>query len=56
VAEGVSLSIGSDAHALYQLCNVEYGIKTMRRGWVTKENVVNTLTAEKLLKKLRGRV
>jgi len=51
VEEGVMLSLGSDTHALRQLSNVKYGIKTMRRGWVTKENVINTMPAENLLKK-----
>jgi len=52
--EGVMLSLGSDAHALRQLSNVKYGIKTMKRGWVEKGNVVNTLPAAKMLQTLRS--
>ncbi len=55
VEEGVMLSLGSDTHALRQLSNVKYGIKTMRRGWVEKGNVINTMTAEEMLKKFGAR-
>lgn len=48
--KGVLISIGTDAHHKLELNNMDYGIKTARRGWLEKENVVNTLSLEKLLK------
>lgn len=42
VDRGISLIIGTDSHADDQLDLMKYGIDTARRGWCTKENIVNT--------------
>ena len=39
---GVSFALGSDAHAAAGLRQMELGIATARRGWVTAEEIVNT--------------
>lgn len=40
---GVRLVISSDAHRPSELDMLRYGIATARRGWVTKQTVINTL-------------
>jgi DNA polymerase (family X) len=39
---GVSFALGSDAHAAGDLKQMELGIATARRGWVTAEEIINT--------------
>lgn len=46
----VKMAISTDAHSLTQLNYMKYGIGQARRGWLEKEDVINTLP----LKKLRG--
>jgi DNA polymerase (family 10) len=40
---GATLVIDSDAHGCETLRNIEYGVFTARRAWLTAENVANTL-------------
>jgi len=40
--EGVLMAINSDSHSTDQFDNLDYGIGQARRGWITKENIVNT--------------
>jgi len=49
---GVSLAISTDAHTLSQLETMALGVATARRGWLTKMEVLNTLSAEALLKRI----
>jgi DNA polymerase (family 10) len=49
---GVKMAIGTDAHAVNQLGYLELGVAVARRGWLTSENVVNTLDVTQLLKHL----
>jgi DNA polymerase (family X) len=46
---GVAISIGADAHSLAGLRNVEYGVGVARKGWLTKEHVLNALPVEGFL-------
>ncbi|MDD3819119.1 MAG: DNA polymerase/3'-5' exonuclease PolX [Actinomycetota bacterium] len=46
--QGVLLSIGSDAHQISTLDNMYYGITIARRGWLEKENLLNTLPLDKI--------
>ena len=51
---GVLVSINSDAHTIADLANLKYGIGQARRGWLEKEDVLNTLPlneVRRLLKK-----
>jgi len=45
---GVKLEIGTDAHSIAGLSLMGYGVATAARGWVTKANVLNTLSAPKI--------
>lgn len=47
---GVKVSIGTDAHGIDELKWMKFGVATCRRGWLEKDDVVNTLYLEKLLK------
>jgi DNA polymerase (family 10) len=50
---GVDLIIDSDAHSTREFSFMRYGVDNARRGWVQKDNVINTLTYDKFIKKLR---
>lgn len=50
---GVSITIGADAHSVATLRHVESGIGIARKGWLTREDVLNTLTAEEFLARAR---
>ena len=50
---GVRFCIGTDSHSVDHLNYIRLGVAKARRGWLSKEDVVNTLTAKKLLKSLR---
>ncbi len=40
--EGVLISINSDAHSTFDFENLRFGIGQARRGWLEKQNVLNT--------------
>lgn len=46
---GVKVSIGTDAHSVEELNWMKFGVATCRRGWLEKEDVINTFPLEKLL-------
>ena len=48
VEEGVKLVIGTDAHSVVDLGLMTFGVATAARGWVTKSDVLNTLSLAKL--------
>ena len=50
---GVRLAIGTDAHEIEQLRAMKFGIAVARRGWLSAEDVINTLEVEELLKTIR---
>ena len=54
VEAGCKLSIGTDAHSADQLQYMRIGIGTARRGWATKDDVINTFSLEKMRKLLKG--
>jgi len=45
IEAGVKLAIGTDAHSTAGLSLMGYGVATAARGWVTKADVLNTLSA-----------
>ena len=51
---GLLVSINPDAHAMEGLDDLEYGIGTARRGWLTKKDVLNTRPLDEVLRVLRG--
>ena len=40
--EGVLVSINSDAHSTFDFANLQYGVGQARRGWLEKDDVLNT--------------
>ncbi len=52
-AEGVKMIINTDSHQKEQLNLMEYGVSMARRGWVEKQDIINTLPVEELLKNLK---
>jgi len=53
---GATIVVNTDAHGVDTLTNIEYGIATARRAWLTKDQVANTRTwnqLQKLRKKRR---
>ncbi|MFH1971587.1 MAG: hypothetical protein ABIJ05_04355, partial [Patescibacteria group bacterium] len=42
IKEGVLLTMGTDSHHLNSLDNMKYGVSVARRGWATKNDIVNT--------------
>jgi DNA polymerase (family 10) len=49
VAAGCILAIDSDAHHTQELDDTRWGVAQARRGWVTKDVVVNTRSRADLL-------
>ena len=52
-AKGAKFAINTDAHSIDQLNLIEYGVATARRGWLEREDIVNCLPLEDLLKIFR---
>lgn len=53
VKSGVKLTLGTDAHHKDGLDNMQFGISVARRGWATKDDVVNTRGYNKFVKLLK---
>jgi DNA polymerase (family 10) len=53
-AEGVKMVINTDSHHKEQLGSMEYGISQARRGWAEREDIINTLSVEDLIKKFKN--
>ena len=51
--EGVLVSINSDAHSTFDFANLRYGIGQARRGWLEKDDVLNTRTLAALRRLLK---
>ncbi len=51
--EGVKMIINTDAHQKEQMDLMEYGVAQARRGWSEKNDIVNTLPVEELLKQFK---
>ncbi|GHH81467.1 DNA polymerase/3'-5' exonuclease PolX [Streptomyces capitiformicae] len=55
---GVKFAVDSDAHSTLHLADMRYGVGTAQRGWLTKDDVINTWPETRLrrfLRKGRGR-
>ncbi len=55
VEKKAKLSLGTDAHSIKHLTYVPFGVKTLRRGWAKKSDVINTMGADELLKFIKSR-
>ena len=50
---GIKFIVSTDAHSTGALKYLPYGIFTARRGWLTRDEVLNTLDAENFIKAVR---
>ncbi|HMB17233.1 MAG TPA: DNA polymerase/3'-5' exonuclease PolX [Pelovirga sp.] len=50
---GVKVAISTDAHSTEGLKNIRYGVGQARRGWLSKDDVLNTRRVADLLKLLK---
>jgi len=53
---GVQLAIETDAHSIDGLEFMNLGIDVARRGWLEEKDVINTLSLDKLLKRLKRKL
>ncbi len=51
--QGVRFAVNTDAHDISHLSYIRFGVAVARRGWLKKDDVVNTMTAGRLLKTLK---
>ncbi len=49
----VKVSIGPDSHDVFSLKDIFYGVKFLRKGWLTKEDVINCLNYDEFRKYLK---
>ena len=52
---GCKISINTDSHHTSHMEKMSYGVRQLRRAWLTKQDVLNTLPAEEFLAALRPR-
>ncbi len=52
---GVTVAIGTDSHSIRHLDYLRLGIITARRGWLSKERVLNAMNSDELKRRLHGR-
>jgi DNA polymerase (family 10) len=50
---GIKFIVSTDAHSTRGLGNLKYGVAMARRGWLAREDVLNTLSAEEFMKAVR---
>ncbi|MDP2946261.1 MAG: DNA polymerase/3'-5' exonuclease PolX [bacterium] len=53
IEAGVKLAIDSDAHSKNSFHYLEFGIAQARRGWATKNDIINTRSWQEMLKLLK---
>ena len=45
---GIKVVISTDAHSVQRLDHISYGVDQARRGWLAREDIVNTMTVDQL--------
>jgi DNA polymerase (family 10) len=50
---GIKFIVSTDAHSIAGLENLPFGVSTARRGWLTRDEVLNTLDAENFMQAVR---
>lgn len=50
---GIKIAINTDAHDIYRLDDMQFGTKVARRGWLEKDDVVNSMDYEELMDYLK---
>lgn len=56
LGKGVKFVINTDSHALLHMDNMFYGVSVARRGWCTKESILNSYPYEKFARWLNNQV
>jgi DNA polymerase (family 10) len=51
--KGILLAISTDTHTIQHFNFMTYGISIARRGWLEKENILNTLNYDTLMNVLK---
>ncbi len=51
--KGIKLALGTDAHLLDQMLNIDLGVSVARRGWLESADLLNCMDKEELFKWLR---
>ncbi len=51
---GVPVVINPDAHSIKGLGDIDYGVMIARKGWLEREDILNSLTAEEMSGRLLG--
>ncbi len=54
--KGLKCCISPDAHSVKELMNCQYGINIARKGWLEKEDVINTYSLKEMKKYLKSRL
>jgi DNA polymerase (family X) len=54
-AAGARFVISTDSHSVHHFASLPYGVGQARRGWLTREDVLNTRGAAEFLASLRRR-
>jgi DNA polymerase (family 10) len=54
-AKGARFTISTDAHHPQHLASMRYGVTMARRGWLAKNDVMNTLAADEFAAALQTR-
>jgi DNA polymerase (family 10) len=54
--KGIPLVISTDAHTLNHFDFIHYGVSIARRGWLEKDDILNTLSYNSLIKALKQKV
>ncbi|KIE27070.1 phosphoesterase [Streptomyces sp. MUSC 125] len=55
-AHGVKFAVNTDAHSVPHLAQLRYGVGTAQRGWLTRDDVINTWPLTRLRRFLRRSV
>ena len=51
--QGVKIVINTDAHHTSHMEKIHYGVLQARRAWLTKDDVLNTLSPDKFAKAMK---
>ena len=49
---GIKLDLGTDAHHIDLMDNMQYGVSVAIRGWATKKDIINCLSLTEFIKVL----
>jgi len=52
---GAAISIGADAHSAAGIANAEYGVAVARKGWLGRDDILNTLPVDAFLARVAAR-